>query len=100
MLESNYDPNILKCSQYPYHLKERISGPYGHLSNTVAGQTISHLLNTGLKTVMLGHLSKENNFPELAYKTVMEEIIYNNNPINSINLSVATRFSRSQIIDL
>ena len=100
LLESNYDPNILKCSQYPYHLKERISGPYGHLSNTVAGQTISHLLNTGLKTVMLGHLSKENNFPELAYKTVMEEIIYNNNPINSINLSVATRFSRSQIIDL
>lgn len=100
LLESNYDPNILKCSQYQYHLKERISGPYGHLSNTVAGQTISHLLNTGLKTVMLGHLSKENNFPELAYKTVMEEIIYNNNPINSINLSVATRFSRSQIIDL
>lgn len=100
LLESNYDPNILKCSQYPYHLKERISGPYGHLSNTVAGQTISHLLNTGLKTVMLGHLSKENNFPELAYKTVMEKIIYNNNPINSINLSVATRFSRSQIIDL
>lgn len=100
MLESNYDPNILKCSPYPYHLKERISGPYGHLSNSVAGQTISHLLTTGLKTAMLGHLSKENNFPELAYKTVMEEIIYNNHTENSINLSVATRFNHSPIIEI
>lgn len=103
MLESNYDPNILKCSSYPYHLKERISGPYGHLSNSVAGQTISHLINTGLNTVMLGHLSKENNFPELAYKTVMEEIIYKNNNNyngNEINLSVATRFNHTPIIDI
>ena len=104
MLESNYDPNILKCSSYPYHLKERISGPYGHLSNSAAGETISHLLNSGLKTVMLGHLSKENNFPELAYKTVMEEILYKNNNYykkeNSINLSVATRFNHTPIIDV
>lgn len=100
LLESNYDPNILKCSQYPYHLKERIAGPYGHLSNSSAGQTISHLLNTGLKNVMLGHLSKENNFPELAYKTVMEELIYNNNTENSIKISVATRYNHSQIIEI
>lgn len=100
LLESNYDPNILKCSQYPYHLKERIAGPYGHLSNSIAGQTISHLLNTGLKTVMLGHLSKENNFPELAYKTVMEEVIYNNYTENSINISVATRYNHSPIIEI
>lgn len=100
MLESNYDPNILKCSTYPYHLKERISGPNGHLSNSTAGQTISHLMNHGLKTAMLGHLSKENNFPELAYKTVMEEILYNNKNENSINLSVATRFNPTPIIDI
>ena len=99
LLESNYDSNVLKCSSYPYYLKERISGPYGHLSNSTAGQTISHLINTGLKTVMLGHLSKENNFPELAYKTVMEEILYNNNE-NKINLSVATRFYHTPIIDI
>ena len=99
LLESNYDYNVLKCSSYPYYLKERISGPYGHLSNSTAGQTISHLINTGLKTVMLGHLSKENNFPELAYKTVMEEILYNNNE-SKINLSVATRFYHTPIIDI
>ena len=41
LLESNYDPEILKCSKYPYILKQRISGPSGHLSNNTAGKTIS-----------------------------------------------------------
>ncbi len=100
LLEANYDPNILKCSPYPYHLKERISGPLGHLSNNMAGQTISHLINSGLKNVMLGHLSKENNFPELAYKTVMEEIIENNYLEKSIKLNVATRFNHTPLIDI
>lgn len=100
LLESNYDPNILKCSPYPYHLKERISGPLGHLSNNVAGQTVSHLIDSGLNNVMLGHLSRENNFPELAYKTVMEEVIENNYPEKAIKLSVATRFNHSPLIDI
>lgn len=100
LLEANYDPNILKCSPYPYHLKERISGPFGHLSNNLAGQTVSHLINSGLNTVMLGHLSKENNFPELAYKTVMEEVIDKNLPENSIKLSVATRFNHTPLINI
>ncbi len=100
LLESNYDPNILKCSPYPYHLKERISGPLGHLSNNVAGQTVSHLIDSGLTNVMLGHLSRENNFPELAYKTVMEEVIENNYPEKAIKLSVATRFNHTPLIDI
>ncbi|MBE5805583.1 MAG: MBL fold metallo-hydrolase [Clostridiales bacterium] len=100
LLESNYDPNILKCSSYPYHLKERISGPFGHLSNSMAGKTISYLANSGLKNVMLGHLSKENNFPELAYKTVVEELLNNNISDSSIKISVATRFKHSSIIEI
>lgn len=100
LLESNYDPNILKCSPYPYHLKERISGPLGHLSNDTAGQTVSCLINSGLKTVMLGHLSKENNFPELAYKTVMDELINNKISEKDLQLSVATRFNHTPIIDI
>ena len=75
LLEANYEPEILKCSSYPYLLKERIKGPNGHLSNSDAGKTISYLMNYGLNNVMLGHLSKENNFPELAYKTVVEELM-------------------------
>ena len=99
MLESNYDPEVLKCSSYPYPLKQRIAGPNGHLPNNVAGQTISHLMNTGLKSVMLGHLSKENNFPELAYKTVIDEIL-SSNMENNINLSVATRYDPTPLINI
>lgn len=99
LLESNYEPEVLKCSKYPYFLKERISGPNGHLSNIVAGQTISKLMDSGLKTAMLGHLSKESNFPELAYKTVLDEII-SNNPSSEISLSVATRHQPTPLINI
>lgn len=100
LLESNYDPNILSYSKYPYSLKQRIAGPNGHLSNEVAGKTISYLLNSGLKNVMLGHLSKENNFPELAYKTVIDELYANNFDENKIKIGVAKRSSPSEILDL
>jgi len=98
MLESNYDPSILKYSSYPYLLKKRIGGPNGHLSNDMAGKTISELIPKGLKTVMLGHLSKENNFPELAYETVLNELNLNNYNETSVNLSIANRDKPSEII--
>ena len=79
LLEANYDPEILRCTSYPFSLKSRIAGPTGHLSNEIAGKTISYLLQSGLKNAMLGHLSKESNFPELAYQTVVDELISNNN---------------------
>ena len=91
MLESNYDPEVLKYSKYPYQLKTRIAGPDGHLSNELAGKTISYLLNSGLKQAVLGHLSKQSNFPELAYKTVIEEIMCTKYDENSLKLSVASR---------
>lgn len=98
LLESNYDPEILKYSSYPYNLKSRIAGPNGHLSNSMAGKTISYLLKSGLKSAMLGHLSKENNFPELAYKTVVEELISENYSEASLSLSVADRNKPSKLM--
>ena len=100
LLESNYDPEILKVSKYPYILKQRIAGPNGHLSNSTAGKTIGCLIQNDLKTVMLGHLSKENNFPELAYQTVVEELIGQNIDTTEISLSVANRNNPTKIIEL
>lgn len=100
LLESNYDPEVLKFSKYPYTLKTRIAGPTGHLSNELAGKTISHLLKSGLKQAILGHLSTESNFPELAYKTVVDEIISNTHNENSLKLSVANRDIPGNIIEL
>ena len=100
LLESNYEPELLKCCSYPFSIKTRIAGPNGHLSNIIAGKTISHLINTGLSSVMLGHLSKESNFPELAYKTVVNELIENNYNENSLSLSVANRNDISKVINI
>ncbi len=100
LLESNYDPNILKCSKYPYLLKQRIAGPNGHLSNEAAGKTISYLMNSGLENVMLGHLSKENNFPELAYKTVIDELCSQNFNENNIKIGVANRYEPTAVLNL
>ncbi len=99
-LEANYDPEVLKCSKYPYLLKTRIAGPNGHLSNKLAGQTISHLINSGLNKVVLGHLSKENNFPELALHTVYEELAMNDFSNDSVSLSVASRVEPSKIFEI
>ena len=74
--------------------------PIGHLSNDEAGKTISYLANTGLKSVMLGHLSKENNFPELAYQTAVNEMIQAGTDVSKINLSVANRDSISKLIHI
>ena len=99
LLESNYDSEIIKYSRYPYSLKSRITGPLGHLSNDSAGKTISYLLKSGLKSAILGHLSKENNFPELAYKTVADQVMEQNNFNNSISLSVANRNSPGKLLE-
>ena len=100
-LEANYDPEILKVSKYPFILKQRISGPHGHLSNSTAGKTVSNLLfKNDLKEVMLGHLSKENNFPELAYQTVANELMESNCDMNEIKLSVANRYAPSKVINI
>lgn len=70
LLESNHDVEMLKMGRYPWPLKRRIAGENGHLSNEVAGEVVAYMAQKGTKHFLLGHLSKENNFPELAYQTV------------------------------
>ncbi len=74
LLEANHDVNMLQVGPYPYYLKQRILGERGHLSNERAGQLLYGLLNENLKGVLLGHLSKDNNLPELAYESVRVEV--------------------------
>lgn len=70
LLESNHDLEMLKIGPYPWPLKKRIAGKHGHLSNDAAGEVVAYMAERGTKRFLLGHLSKENNFPELAYQTV------------------------------
>lgn len=97
LLESNYDTDTLKCGSYPYFLKERILGDHGHLSNEMASKAVSHLCKNGVSHIILGHLSKENNFPELAYQTALNEL---NASHLSCNLSIANRDSNDVLLTL
>ncbi len=69
MLESNHDVNMLQCGNYPYMLKRRILGAKGHLSNDACAETLTKLIASGTTRFVLGHLSRENNIPQLAYQT-------------------------------
>ena len=100
LLEANYDPEVLKYTKYPFKLKSRIAGPTGHLSNQVAGQTINYLIKSGLKNAILGHLSKESNFPELAYQTVVDELISNGTNLDNFNLSIASRDVPGKLLNI
>jgi phosphoribosyl 1,2-cyclic phosphodiesterase len=74
LLESNYDPDMLRAGRYPYDLKKRIMSRKGHLSNDDAGETAAELIRSGAHQIVLGHLSKENNYPptaELTAKTAL-----------------------------
>lgn len=92
LLESNHDVEMLKFGPYPYNLKRRILSKIGHLSNDDCGKAILDIINNKFKKVILGHLSKTNNYPELAYQTVIN--ILNDNKVNlnrDINISMANR---------
>ena len=70
VIEANYDEEMLKMGPYPQHLKERISGANGHMCNKDTAAFLAENMHEGLKNIWLCHLSKDNNHPELAYKTV------------------------------
>lgn len=74
LVESNHDENMLQVGPYPYPLKQRILSEKGHLSNVSAGMLLAQILNDHMEKAYLGHLSKTNNYDELAYATVMAEL--------------------------
>lgn len=69
LLESNHDPDMLKNSRYPYRVKSRIAGSKGHLNNSKAAETCMELARRGVRGIILGHVSRENNHKQLAYET-------------------------------
>lgn len=102
VLEANHDIHMLEVGPYPYPLKRRVMGDKGHLSNELSGRLLCDILHDELQYVVLGHLSKENNYEELAYETVKLEITMGDNPYKGedINLMVAKRDTVSEIVTL
>lgn len=70
VLESNHDVDRLRSGPYPYPLKQRVLGSQGHLSNEDAAAFAARMAACGTECIVLAHLSKENNTPQLAYDAV------------------------------
>jgi phosphoribosyl 1,2-cyclic phosphodiesterase len=98
MVESNHDPNMLKIGRYPQFLKQRVLGKLGHLSNEDAGRLIRNLdLNEDAR-VILGHISMENNFPELAYQTVHN--VLSEAGMESLSIDMTYRDRPTRVYDI
>ena len=100
LLEANHDIHMLEVGGYPYYLKQRILGEKGHLSNELSGRLLCDILHDNLKYIVLGHLSKENNYARLAYETVKLEVTLGDNPYKGeeLNMQVAKKDSVSEIL--
>jgi phosphoribosyl 1,2-cyclic phosphodiesterase len=94
VVEANYDLDMLRNGPYPLNLKRRIQGNYGHLENEDAAELCCFLAENGAEKLLLAHLSKENNLPELARMTVSRRLG------REISLQVAPRESRSEELEI
>ncbi|MDR2920500.1 MAG: MBL fold metallo-hydrolase [Tannerella sp.] len=100
VLEANYDEEMLRFGSYPEFLKERVSSPTGHLSNREAADFLASHYTPNLKNIWLCHLSRENNHPELAYKTVDIRLSQEGIRIGKdVSLTVLKRMTPSDIYE-
>ncbi len=99
VLESNHDPDMLKQNPYyPQHLKSRILGRKGHLSNESGAEAAVWLAQNGTKHFLLGHLSSENNTPDLAYRASYDALVVAGAEIGrDVSLHVAGRYQPSRL---
>lgn len=98
VLESNHDAGMLETGPYPYPLKRRIAGSRGHLSNDTAADAACRLVESGVKSLVLAHLSQENNVPVLAYQTTSNQFQTEGIKVDrDVTLEVAPRHQRTGV---
>ena len=99
LLESNHDPDLLRQNpHYPQRLKTRILGKKGHLSNQSGAEAAVHLAKNGTRHLLLGHLSSENNTPDLAYRTAHAALTDAGARVGcDVTLHVAARYRASYL---
>jgi phosphoribosyl 1,2-cyclic phosphodiesterase len=93
ILESNHDEQMLMKSRRPEQLKKRILSRHGHLSNNSAGSLLNHLVHKELKKVILAHLSRECNRPNLAVETIKSILAQNNTIFDDIETAFQDKAS-------
>ncbi len=98
VLESNHDLEMLKVGPYPWHLKQRILGREGHLSNEVAAQFFGEEFDGQARYIILAHLSESNNHPDIARMVATEALEPRGFSIQ--NLTVASKSAATELIEV
>lgn len=99
-IESNHCPVMLENGPYPYALKERIRSTHGHLSNLDTRDLLSQLLRGEGEKVLLGHISDENNLPQLAFETSWNHFMDLGMGESDLRLEISPRFDVSRLMEL
>lgn len=98
VLESNYDKQMLLAGSYTYSLKKRVMSNIGHLSNEDASKFSVDLIKNGTEKILFAHLSRENNFPALAFETANHILTENSMKIGrDVELEILLRDDISNI---
>lgn len=98
VMESNHDVEMLMKGSYPYHLKQRILGDEGHLSNVDCSSYLSKFIGEKTKNIVLIHLSEENNCPEKALETLQRTLEKHEKTVEHIY--IASQNERTEMIDV
>lgn len=95
VMESNHDIKMLQNGKYPYYLKQRILSDTGHLSNEMCSKYLLSYIGNNTKTIILIHLSEENNDPSIALSTI-QNILKN----NKINIIISEQNNQTGLIEV
>ncbi len=98
VIESNHDIKMLMEGKYPYHLKQRIYGDCGHLSNEMTSKYLTEYIGENTKEIILIHLSHENNTEEKALETLKSKLKENN--INFNNIIISEQNENTELIEI
>lgn len=98
IIESNHDIDLLMNGNRPYYLKQRILGDKGHLSNKDSSSYLSKFIGNNTKSVVLIHLSEDNNTPDLALSSIKEKLGEKN--IKLSNIVISTQKKRTEMIEI
>jgi phosphoribosyl 1,2-cyclic phosphodiesterase len=98
LFESNHDIEMLLNGPYPKWLKDRVMGPYGHLSNKDSSVYLAKIIGPNTQKILLTHLSEKNNTPDKALETIKET--FKEYEIDFTNISCAQQRDRSEVIEI
>ena len=98
VFESNYDVEMLMNGKYPYHLKQRIISDKGHLSNDDSASYLSKYIGDNTKSIILSHLSHENNTKEKALETLKNKL--DKKHIDFDNIIISTQEDRTEVVEV